>query len=182
MEGNNQNNAKRGRSLLEWYEALVFAVIILVIAFSFAFRIIEVQGISMEPTLQNEDRLLVWGAGYTPADGDVVVLDGYIDFGKPLVKRIIATSGQTVDIDFASGDVTVDGQVLEESYIADRTSVSGDITFPLTVPEGKVFVMGDNRNHSTDSRFSTVGCIDERDVLGRVVFRITPLSKAGVIE
>jgi signal peptidase I len=173
---------KHGREALEWYESLIFGVTVIVLAFSFVFRITLVNGQSMEPTLQNQDRLIVWAAGYTPQRGDVVILDGYIDYGKPLVKRIIAVAGDTVNIDFTTGAVSVNGTVLDEPYIAETTQVSGDVTFPLTVPAGRVFVMGDNRNASTDSRFSTVGCLDEKDILGKAVFRLLPFGKMGVIS
>ncbi|MCI2046715.1 MAG: signal peptidase I [Faecalibacterium sp.] len=176
-----EGSEKSGQGLLEWYEALVFAIVVVVVAFSFALRITLVNGTSMVPTLQDQDRLVVWAAGYTPAHGDIVILDGYIDFGKPLVKRIIGLPGDTVNIDFSTGEVSVNGEVLDEPYIADQTHLQGDVTFPLTVPEGKVFVMGDNRNGSTDSRFSSVGCIDERDVLGKAFFRLLPFSEIGTI-
>ncbi len=173
---------KREQSLLEWYEALVFALVILVVVFSFFFRIIMVNGSSMAPTLSPSDRLVVWAAGYTPERGDVIVVDGYIDYGKPLVKRIIAMGGDTVDIDFANGVVSVNGQILEEPYIAEPTHNSYDVSFPLTVPEGTVFVMGDNRNASNDSRSTAIGCIDERDIMGKVVFRFSPVDRIGGIQ
>lgn len=169
----------RSSSLLEWYEALLFAVVILVVGFSFVFRITLVDGDSMEPTLSNQDRLIVWAAGYTPARGDVVIIDGYNPDGKPLVKRIIAMGGDTIDIDFAAGTVTVNGTVLDEPYILEPTHLQGSVSFPLTVPEGKVFVMGDNRNGSKDSRI--LGCIDTRDILGKVIFRLMPFQKMGRI-
>lgn len=173
---------KNGQNLLEWYEALVFALAVLVVSFSFLFRIIMVNGGSMEPTLNNGDRLIIWAAGYRPQRSDVIVVDGYIDYGKPLVKRIIATGGDTVDIDFSAGTVTVNGTTLEEPYIAEPTYTSFDVTFPLTVPEGTLFVMGDNRNGSTDSRDSDIGFIDERDILGKVIFRISPFDRIGGIQ
>lgn len=173
---------RSAQNALDWYEAMIFALVILVAVFSFFFRIIMVNGSSMVPTLSGGDRLVIWGAGYTPACGDVIVVDGYIDYGKPLVKRIIAKGGDTVDIDFTSGEVSVNGNVLEEPYIAEPTHVSSDVTFPLVVPENTVFVMGDNRNGSTDSRNSSVGFIDERDIMGKVVFRFSPIDRIGGIE
>jgi signal peptidase I len=173
---------KNGESLLEWYEALVFAIVVLVVAFSFAFRITLVNGTSMVPTLQDQDRLIVWASGYKPAHGDVIILDGYVDWGKPLVKRIIGMPGDTVNIDFTTGAVSVNGEVLDEPYIADVTHLQGDVAFPLTVPQGRVFVMGDNRNGSTDSRFSSVGCMDERDILGKAIFRLMPFDKIGKVQ
>ena len=173
---------KRGSNVLEWYESLIFSIFVVIALFSFVFRITLVYGSSMVPTLAEQDRLIVWATGYEPTRGDVVILDGYIEYGKPLVKRIIAVAGDTVDIDFDAGIVSVNGEVLDEPYIAEPTRLEGDVAFPLTVPEGSVFVMGDNRNGSTDSRNSAVGCIDERDVLGKAVFRILPFDKIGVIS
>ena len=112
---------------------------------------------------------------------DVVVLDGYTNLGKPLVKRIIACEGDTVELDTEKGLVYVNGQALEEPYTAEPTYEAGDMTGQITVPEGCVFVMGDNRNHSTDSRFSDVGFVDSRDILGRVLLRIFPMDQFGGI-
>ena len=173
---------RSAQNALDWYEAMIFALVILVAAFSFFFRIIMVNGSSMVPTLSGGDRLVIWAAGYTPQHGDVIVIDGYIDYGKPLVKRIIAKGGDTVDIDFTSGQVAVNGEVLEEPYIAEPTYESFDVTFPLVVPENTVFVLGDNRNGSSDSRVSSIGCIDERDIMGKVVFRFSPFDRIGGIE
>ena len=162
MEKQEQAKPVRGQNLLEWYEALISAALVLVLIFSFFFRIIQVDGSSMVPTLVNGDKLIVWGAGYTPQRGDVVIVDSYTSYGKPLVKRVIAKGGDTVSIDYATGTVAVNGEVLQEDYIAEPTYLGYDVTFPYTVPEGTVFVMGDNRNQSLDSRSTYVGCIDER--------------------
>ena len=172
----------RGQNLLEWYEALISAALVLVVVFSFFLRIIQVDGESMVPTLDHGDKLIVWGAGYTPARGDVVIVDGYTPYGKPLVKRVIARGGDTVSIDYETGEVTVNGTLLEEDYIAEPTYLGYDVAFPYTVPEGTVFVMGDNRNNSLDSRSSYVGCIDERDILGKVLLCFLPVSDFGVVK
>lgn len=179
---NQKQVAVRGQNLLEWYEALISAALILVLIFSFFFRIIQVDGRSMVPTLNNGDKLIVWGAGYTPQRGDVVIVDGYTSYGKPLVKRVIAKGGDTISIDFEEGVVTVNGEVLQEDYIAAPTYLEFDVQFPYTVPEGTVFVMGDNRNESLDSRSSSVGCIDERDILGKVLLCFMPFTDFGVIK
>lgn len=187
METQNTTTAQepkpvRGQGVLEWYEALISAALVLVLVFSFFFRIIQVDGSSMVPTLVNGDKLIVWGAGYTPQRGDVVIVDSYTSYGKPLVKRVIAKGGDTVSIDYATGTVAVNGEVLQEDYIAEPTYLGYDVTFPYTVPEGTVFVMGDNRNQSLDSRSTYVGCIDERDILGRVLLCFMPFTDFGVVK
>ncbi len=174
--------AVRGQNLFEWYEALISAALVLVLIFSFFFRIIQVDGESMVPTLQNGDKLIVWGAGYEPERGDVVIVDSYTAYGKPLVKRVIAKGGDTISIDYETGTVTVNGEVLQEDYIAAPTYLGYDVEFPYTVPEGAVFVMGDNRNASLDSRSSYIGCIDERDILGKVLICFLPFSDFGVVK
>ena len=182
----------RGQNLMEWYEALISAALVLVLVFSFFFRIIQVDGESMVPTLDNGDKLIVWGAGYEPQRGDVVIVDSYTAYGKPLVKRVIAKGGQTVRIDCQTGTVFVDGKQLTERYAVLLDSAGHDIgvvqqyptygydretrMFEVTVPEGHLFVMGDNRNHSTDSRTTIVGMVDGRRVLGRVILRLSPFT------
>ena len=187
METQNTTTAQepkpvRGQGVLEWYEALISAALVLVLVFSFFFRIIQVDGSSMVPPLVNGDKLIVWGAGYTPQRGDVVIVDSYTTYGKPLVKRVIAKGGDTISIDYDAGTVEVNGELLQEDYIAAPTHLGYDVEFPYTVPEGTVFVMGDNRNESLDSRSSYVGCIDERDILGKVLLCFLPVSDFGVVK
>ena len=124
----------RGQGVLEWYEALISAALVLVLVFSFFFRIIQVDGSSMVPTLVNGDKLIVWGAGYTPQRGDVVIVDSYTSYGKPLVKRVIAKGGDTISIDYDAGTVEVNGELLQEDYIAAPTHLGYDVEFPYTVP------------------------------------------------
>lgn len=166
-----------GRDLYEWVQALVCSVLTVVVLFTFVIRLIGVDGHSMVPTLQDGDRLLVLNALLDDdyQAGDIVVLrKGEFADGQPIVKRIIATEGQTVDIDFMDGTVTVDGEVLEEPYINERTYLEEGTEFPLTVPEGSVFVMGDNRNRSSDSRDSRLGTVDTRYIIGKAVFLAFP--------
>ena len=127
-------------------------------------------------TLQDGDRLLVLNAMLDNdyEYGDIVVLRKDTFLEEPIVKRVIATEGQTVDIDFVSGAVYVDGELLEEDYINEPTYVEEGTEFPLTVPEGSIFVMGDNRNHSSDSRSSDLGTVDTRYVIGKAVFLLFP--------
>ena len=166
----------RGRELYEWTQALVGSVLAVVLVFTFLIRLIGVDGHSMVPTLQDGDRLLVLSSllDNDYEYGDIVVLREESFLEEPIVKRVIATEGQTVDIDFEAGIVYVDGQALDEPYINEPTYMEEGTEFPLTVPEGCIFVMGDNRNHSSDSRDSRLGTVDTRCVLGKAVFLAFP--------
>ncbi|WP_300414050.1 signal peptidase I [uncultured Oscillibacter sp.] len=176
-----QKEKSRSRELYEWVQALVCSVLAVVVVFTFGIRLIGVDGHSMLPTLQDGDRLLVLNSmlcgRYEP--GDIVVLRKESFLPTPIVKRVIAVEGQVVDIDFASGTVFVDGKPLQEAYINERTFTEEGTVFPLTVPEGSVFIMGDNRNHSTDSRDARLGTIDRRYIIGRAVFLALPGPDAG---
>ena len=171
-----------GQGVIERYEALISARGVMVLLFYVCFRIVEVDGASMNPTLWDGDQLVVWGAGYTPQRGDVVIVDDYTSYGNPLVKRVIAKGGDTISMDYTSSTVTVNGEVLQEDYIAEPTFLGYDVEFPYTVPEGELFLMGDNRNASLDSRSSSIGCIAEEDILGKVLFCFLPLEDAGVVK
>lgn len=168
--------------LWEWMEAVVVSFVILIFIFAFFFRIIGISGTSMQTTLMDENKVIVMSMFYTPAAGDIVVINQPNEFGKPIIKRIIAMENQTVDIDFETGDVFVDGQKLDEPYISSPTTVSEGVAFPVTVPEGKVFVMGDNRQDSLDSRSQKIGMIDTRYILGKAVLRVFPLDSIGFIH
>ena len=165
-----------GREMYEWVQALVCSVLAVVVLFTFVIRMIGVDGHSMVPTLQDKDRLLVLNSMlYDDYQyGDIVVLRKPTFLAKPIVKRVIARSGQTVDIDFSTGSVYVDGVLLKEDYINELTFTEEGTVFPLTVPEGSIFVMGDNRNHSNDSRDSRLGTVDTRYVIGKAVFMAFP--------
>ena len=136
----------------------------------------------MLPTLVDKDRLIVSYLFYTPKNGDIVIVNNDNPaLEKVIVKRVIATEGQTVDIDFDSGEVKVDGKVLQEDYINNLTLLDeGGHNYPVTVPENCVFVMGDNRMNSLDSRDSRVGFVPEEEILGKVSLRIFPFSRFGV--
>ncbi|MCX7615190.1 MAG: signal peptidase I [Clostridiales bacterium] len=168
--------------IFDWIEALVTALCVVVILFVFLMRIIGVDGQSMYPTLHDRDTVVISNLFYHPKQGDIVVLTKKSFMTKPIVKRIIAVGGQTIDINFQTHEVKVDGVVQNESYINEPTSLFEGTQFPLTVPKGSVFVMGDNRNNSSDSRDSRLGVVDERYILGRVLFRLFPISRFGNIH
>ncbi len=162
-------------------ELFVFCAAIILMIFTFFIRPTVVQGPSMEDTLLEGDYLLVGGIHYSPRQGDIVVVHnvGLRYYSQPIVKRVIATEGQVVDIDFSTWTVTVDGNVLDEPYrkLAMDDWITSDWEYPVTIPEGYLFVMGDNRNHSSDSRSKDIGLIDERCVVGRAIVRVLPFDR-----
>ena len=176
MEENVKKQRESGKDFYEWVQALVCSVLVVVMLFTFVIRMIGVDGHSMVPTLQDGDRLLVLNSMLYDdyKYGDIVVLRKSSFLSEPIVKRVIATEGQTVDIDFSTGSVYVDGVLLKEDYINELTFTEEGTDFPLTVPEGSIFVMGDNRNHSNDSRDSRLGTVDSRYVIGKAVVLAFP--------
>lgn len=172
-----EKQTAKGRDLYEWVQSLVGSVLVVVAIFTFVIRMMGVDGHSMLNTLQHGDRLLVVNSMlyHDYKYGDIVILrkNGVFD-DDPIVKRVIAVEGQTVDIDFAEGIVYVDGEALEEDYIREPTYTAEGTEFPLTVPEGSIFVMGDNRNGSSDSRDYRLGTVDTRHVIGKAAFLIFP--------
>jgi signal peptidase I len=166
--------------IYDWMQSLVFALIICIIVFVFIFRIVDVSGDSMNPTLLNGDKLVVSDVFYKPKQGDIVIFRKDEYKAEALVKRVIATEGQTIEIDFDRGRVYVDGELLDEPYIAEPTHNQLDFQGPQTVPEGCVFVMGDNRNASSDSRRAQIGMVDERLIVGKVLLRVFPFDSIGV--
>ena len=172
-----EKQTAKGRDLYEWVQSLVGSVLVVVAIFTFVIRMMGVDGHSMLNTLQHGDRLLVVNSMlyHNYKYGDIVILrkNGVFD-DDPIVKRVIAVEGQTVDIDFAEGIVYVDGEALEEDYIREPTYTAEGTGFPLTVPEGSIFVMGDNRNGSSDSRDYRLGTVDTRYVIGKAAFLIFP--------
>ncbi len=165
-----------GREAYEWVRSLVTAVLTIVLVFTFLVRMMGVQGPSMIPTLQNGDRLLVVNSAIVSEyrRGDIVIARKKSFSDDPIVKRVIAVGGQTVDIDFGAGVVYVDGEAQKEDYINDLTYTYEGTDFPLTVPEGSVFLMGDNRNMSTDSREPRIGTVDTRYLIGKAVLLVYP--------
>ena len=165
-----------GSSLFEWTRALVGAVLGVVLFFVIVAQMITVQGPSMQDTLYAGDKVLVLKSALCSIEsGDIVMIHQYnAQLNETIIKRVIATEGQTVDIDYDTGTVYVDGVALEEDYIAERTYSDEGMAFPVTLGEGELFVMGDNRNHSTDSRSTMLGVVDERYVVGKAVLLLFP--------
>ena len=177
--------------LFEWIEMIILSACIVMLFFTFIARPARVDGASMENTLHNGEMLLISNLFYKPECGDVVVLQKINSaHPAPIVKRVIATEGETIDIDFDTWDVTVTDpdektRILDESNyrkLATDARVTSDFDFPLTVGKGQLFVMGDNRNHSLDSRSSAIGMVDESEIIGKVLFRFFPLNKIGLLS
>ena len=163
--------------LFYWTQTLVTVLITLILLFALVGRVIEVKGSSMVPTLHEGDLMLLQSIGYTPKQGDVVVLRKASFMTDPIVKRVIATGGQRVTIDYGSSTVYVDGVPLDEPYINEImvSPASPEMSiFDAEVPEGSIFVMGDNRNHSSDSRHINLGTVDERYILGKALWVVFP--------
>ena len=172
------------QALYDWLQALVMALVCIILVFTFVGRFIYVSGHSMEPTLYDKDMMIIQELGYTPKQGDVVVLTKPSEIADgPIVKRVIATEGQRVDIDYDTGTVYVDGTPLEEDYIKEAMKVPnyGEGVNHVTVPEGCIFVMGDNRNDSADSRYPSIGIIDTRSVIGRAVMVLFPFQDFALL-
>ena len=180
-----------GADLFEWLQMLMGCVLAAVVLFNCLARLTRVEGGSMENTLEHGEMMLLWTLGYQPQQGDIVVLNKtaweteQILHGRAIVKRVVAVGGQTVDIDYSTGTVYVDGAPLDEPYIKE------EMYFPARdpmmqgthweIPEGSIFVMGDNRNHSTDSRHLQLGPVDNSYVLGKAVFALWPMDKFGAV-
>lgn len=170
------------KSLVMYLHDLCWMLSVVMVLFLVFFRIIVVSGPSMKRTLLDGDYLLLYSSLLSgePKKGDVVVVSKKsYDNGKPIVKRVIATEGQIVDMDFENGIVYVDGLPLEESYINTPTNLNEGSVFPQIVEENCVFVMGDNRNHSKDSRSLEIGQVDKREILGKVALLLLPGTDEG---
>ncbi len=192
---NNTTHQKRPTlafEMFDWLEVVVTAIIAVVLIFTLVFRVATIKGRSMQNTLFENQKVIITNWLYTPKNGDIVVVSRNIDNSPsvdqaktPIIKRVIAVSGQTVDIDFTAGVVYVDGVALDEPYTRTPTNLSYDVTFPLYVPDGYVFCLGDNRNDSLDSRSSMIGengLIDTRYILGHADWRIFPFDQIGKID
>lgn len=167
-----------------WLQAFVLISVAVVLCFAYLGRVVTVSGSSMEPTLHNGDMLLLRSGAGSVEQGDIVVLTQESFISEPIVKRVIATEGQTVVIDYTQNSVTVDGQRLKESYVVEVMAQPdfSDTVETVTVPEGEIFVMGDNRNHSADSRHPRLGTVDLRCVLGEAKAVLFPLGHLKTIH
>ena len=179
IEAEPETNSEKAwqKNILSYLHDLVFGLVGILLVFMFLFRMVVVSGPSMMQTLQDGDNLiLLSNVFYTnPKYGDIVVASkGSFKNGEPIIKRIIATEGQTVDIDFEQGIVYVDGVALHEPYTNTPTNLFEGTVFPLVVEKGHVFVLGDNRNDSMDSRSVQIGQIDKRELLGKAIFLALP--------
>ncbi|MGN0978684.1 MAG: signal peptidase I [Faecousia sp.] len=173
------------KSLVLYLHDLIYMLMVILLLFLLVFRVIVVSGDSMKMTLLDGDYLLLLSNTlyHNPEYGDIVVISkNDFDNGKPIVKRVIATEGQTVDIDFENGIVYVDGTELREDYINNLTTYAEGVSFPLTVDKGCIFVLGDNRLVSKDSRNPEIGLIDKREVLGRAIFLMLPGTDGGHVQ
>ena len=162
-------------SVYEWVHSLVFAVAIVVILLTFFVRLVDVSGTSMLQTLQNNDKVIV-----SNLLGDIVVVSKGAKYAEPIIKRVIATEGQTLSIDFDKESVVVDGVELKEDYIQGHTHKE-DGEIPAVIPKGKVFVLGDNRGVSMDSRSKTIGLIDVKDIIGKADLVVFPFKDFKVL-
>lgn len=170
-----------GREILEWVVSIGLAVVLALGIRTFLFTLVLVDGHSMDPTLNHHDRLVVTRLGYEPQDGDIIVFHPACEPQSAYVKRVIATEGETVRIDYATGTVYVNGVAQTEDYIKEPMEYRGP-DGELTVPENCVFVMGDNRNNSKDSRSSEVGFVTEDSIVGKAQVRLWPIRSFGVVK
>ena len=180
------NQSEAVATVYDWLGSLFMALIIVLLIMTFAFRIIDVDGRSMEPTLIDTDKVVITDLFYTPQNGDIVIISHAEEYTKPLVKRVIATAGQELKLDYDNNAVYVDGKKLDEPYIQGVT-VRGDVPEEKlngVVPEGKVFVMGDNRGISLDSRYQQIGFIDEDLIIGKAQLDVIPhtYDENGVLK
>jgi len=170
---------KKHSELLEWIQAIVIGIVLTIIVRTFLFTAVLVEGDSMVPTLHTGDRIFAVKVYGNLNYGDIVVFKPKENPNRPYIKRVIATEGQTVDIDYYTSEVKVDGVILDEPFIKDQEITQrGDLVLPAKVPADTVFVMGDNRNNSHDSRATEVGMVDKSTIIGKAVWRMWPFGKS----
>ncbi len=170
-------------SLYDWLKYMLFAISIVIICLTFVFRLVNVEGSSMDNTLSSGDKVIVTNFMYEPQDGDIVVISHGAEYVKPIIKRVIATEGQSIKLDYENDRIIVDGIEINEPYL-DQSTFGGNIgdnKIPDVIPEGKIFVMGDNREVSLDSRSTKIGLIDVDNVIGKAQFVALPFSDIGYL-
>ena len=170
------------KEIYEMAESVIIALVVIAVLILFFFRSVSVDGDSMLPGLHNGDRLIITNFFYNPEKNDVIVVDKNTDYGKPLIKRVIADEGDKIFIDYSTGDVYVNDINISENYIYEKIAVQNRENVNMIVPEGYLFVMGDNRNNSMDSRDSAIGLINEKNILGKALLQIYPLNRIGVVK
>ncbi len=168
--------------IFEWATSVFLFMVLVLLMMTFFFRQVTVKGPSMNDTLKDQDRLIISCFLYTPQPGDVVVISHGESYSDPIIKRVIATAGQSLSIDYTTGEVRVDGVLIDEPYIKGRTVLlSNPLEIPEVIPEGYVFVMGDNRENSLDSRSTKIGLIPVENIMGKAVLRLYPFDSFGGI-
>ena len=170
------------KDLYETCESIIISLIIIMLVIVFAFRAVTVDGDSMLPNLHNGERLIITNLFYTPEKGDIIVIDKNNSLDKPLIKRVIATEGDKICIDYSTGDVYVNDELVDEQYIYEKIEPTDGDNIELIIKDGYVFVMGDNRNNSQDSRNNHIGQVNVKNILGKAVLRIYPFNAIGGIE
>lgn len=175
----------------EWIDCAVITVVVILLVFTFLFRQVRISGNSMYPTLQNNERVIVSDLLYTPKYGDIVVISSEVYENLPIIKRVIATEGQWIDIrdgEVLVGDSKNDLHAVGQEFIGNLYTEAvlaggsyGYHEYPLQIPEGKVFVLGDNRTVSLDSRTTEIGLIDRNQILGKALYRVYPFENLGSI-
>ncbi len=171
-------------SSFEWIQVFLVPLMIIVVLMTFVLRIINVDGSSMMNTLHDGDLVLVSNLLYEPENGDIVVISHGQEYATPIIKRVIAKAGQTVKIDYENNQVIVDGVAIDEPYLPEAmidNPGENNLEIPEVIPEGKIFVMGDNRNHSSDSRSQRIGLINETDVIGKAQLIFFPFDRFGYL-
>ena len=170
------------KDIYEIAESVIISFIVITVLILFFFRAVSVDGDSMLPNLHNGDRIITTNFLYNPEKGDIVVIDKNTNYGKPLIKRVIADEGDKIFIDYSTGDVYVNDEKISESYIFEKINTVDKENINTVIPEGYIFVMGDNRNNSLDSRDPSIGIINEKNILGKALFQIYPFNSIGVVK
>lgn len=170
------------KNFYEIIENIIISLLVITIIILFSFRTVLVDGSSMLPTLHDHERLIITNLFYNVEKGDIVVVDKNNAYKEPLIKRVIATEGDKIKIEYSTGNVYVNDKLLNEDYIYEKINIQNIPDLEVTVAKDCVFVMGDNRNNSGDSRDSSIGLINKKNLLGKAVLRIYPFDNIGVLQ